>query len=219
MKPSPADLPDLSDLPGPPETARPLPACRPSRETMELLLTRRSCVVAAMSEPGPDEAELNTILRAASRVPDHRKLVPFRFLVFRGDARARIGDVFAAAQRADYPGFPDERIEFERARFLRAPVIVAVVSSPKADPKQTPEWEQRLCAAAVCQTMLIAASAMGYAAQWLTEWYAYDHRVLEAMGLTGEEKIAGFIYLGTATSDPLERERPAPETLMTEWEG
>lgn len=213
MKPTPADLP------APPENARPLPAARPSREAMELLLTRRSSVAAAMGEPGPSEAELALILRAAARVPDHRKLVPFRFLVFRGEAREKIGELFAAWQKADCPHFPDERIEFERTRFLRAPVVVAVISSPKKDPKNTPEWEQRLCAGAVCQTMLIAASAMGYAAQWLTEWYAYDDRVAAALGLTGDEKVAGFIYLATATEAPLERERPDIAAITKDWEG
>jgi nitroreductase len=211
--------PDPNALPAPPAVARKLPAARPSAEALELLLTRRSSVAAAMGEPGPSEAELGVILRAAARVPDHRKLVPFRFLVFRGAARDRIGAVFAAAQKADYPDFPAERIEFERTRFLRAPLVVAVISSPKQDPKQTPEWEQRLCAAAVCQTMLIAASAMGYAAQWLTEWCAYDRRVLDAMGLTENEKIAGFIYLATATEDPLERERPDIAAITQDWGG
>ena len=215
----PAMRPTPDSLPPPPANARPLPAAFPSRETLELLLTRRSSVAAAMGEPGPSEEELQIILRAGVRVPDHRKLVPFRFLIFRGDARARIGDVFAACQKADYPDFPAERIEFERTRFLRAPLVVGVISSPKKDPKNTREWEQRLASAAVCQNMLIAASALGYAAQWLTEWYAYDQRVLDALGLTGEEKIAGFIYLATAKEDPLERERPDVAAITQEWNG
>lgn len=211
--------PDISTLPPPPPMGRPLSPIHPSRETLELLLTRRSAVVAAIGEPGPSEEELQVLLRAAARVPDHRKLSPFRFLVFRGAAREKIGEVFAAAQKADYPNFPAERIEFERTRFLRAPLVVGVISSPKQDPKKTPEWEQRLCAAAVCQTMLIAADAMGYAAQWLTEWYSYDRRVLDAIGVTGEEKVAGFVYLGTAKEDPIERERPDVAAITRDWNG
>lgn len=209
----------MTDAPEPPAQGQPLAAARPSPDTLELLLTRRSTTAGAMCEPGPDEAQLELILRAGARVPDHRKLAPFRFLIFRGAARSKIGEVFAKAQREDFPQFPEERIAFEAARFERAPVVVAVIASPKDDPKGTPEWEQHLAAAAVCQNMLIAASAVGFAAQWLTEWYAYDRRVLDAMGLTEREKIAGFIYLASAAEDPVERPRPDLADITQDWTG
>ncbi len=208
---------ELKTLPEPPEQGRPLPASRPSRDVLDLLLTRRSTTAGAMTEPGPGEDELQIILRAGARVPDHRKLSPFRFLVFRGAARAKIGEVLAQCQREDYPHFPEERIAFEAARFERAPVVVAVISSPKKDPKDTPEWEQELASGAVCQNMLIAASGLGYAAQWLTEWYAYDRRVLDAMGLEPQEKIAGYIYLASAAEDPVERPRPDLDAITKEY--
>lgn len=199
-----------------PEQGQELAPYRASDETLELLLTRRSTVAGSMREPGPDAGQLRTILTAAARVPDHRKLAPFRFIVLQGEARAKAGQALAGASRADHPDFPQERIDFEGARFTRAPVVVAVVSSVKDDGK-TPEWEQVLCSGAVCQNMIIAASASGFAAQWLTEWYAFDRRVLDALGLTQDERIAGFVYMGTATETPLERPRPDLDALITEF--
>lgn len=204
-------------MPASPEQGQELAAAHPSDDTLSLLLTRRSTAAGNMTEPGPDEAQLRAILTAAARVPDHRKLAPFRFIVMRGEARTRAGEALARAARAEHPDFPQERIDFEGARFTRAPVVVAVVSSVKDDVKGTPEWEQQLCAGAVCQNALIAASASGFAAQWLTEWYAYDRAVLDALGLDNGERIAGFIYLGTATEPPLERPRPDLNALITEF--
>jgi len=202
----------------PPDTPRqgdPLPSAQPSEETLRLLLTRRSTTAGNLAEPGPDPDQLRAILTAAARVPDHRKLAPFRFIVLRGEARGRAGAAIAAAARADHPDFPEERIAFEGARFERAPVVVAVVSAVKDDGK-TPEWEQVLCAGAVCQNALLAASASGFAAQWLTEWYGYDRRVLDALGIAEDERLAGFLYLGTAAEPPLERPRPDLDALVTE---
>lgn len=197
-----------------PQQGQELAPAHPSKEALTLLLKRRSTTAGNLAGPGPDESQLATILTAASRVPDHRKLAPFRFIVMTGEARRKAGVALGEATRADHPDFPEERVTFEAGRFLRAPVVVAVVSSVKQDGK-TPEWEQILCAGAVCQTMLIAASASGFAGQWLTEWYAYDARVLKSLGLTGDERIAGFVYLGTAAENPLERARPDLESLVT----
>ena len=182
-------------------------------ETLELLKTRRSAKVPMLSEPGPDRQALDAMLAVAARVPDHGKLAPWRFIVFAGAARAEAGaiiaDVFAAAQ----PGAEEKRLEIERRRFS-APVVVAVVSRAIPHAK-IPEWEQLLSAGAVCMNFTVAAAAMGYATCWLTEWYAYDRAVLARFGLAPEEKIAGFIHVGTAPSPREDRDRPVLADLVT----
>ncbi len=200
----------------PPEFGEELPPCRPSDDTIELLNLRRSTAADLLGDPGPDENALYAILRSASRVPDHRRVVPFRFLVFAGDARARAGDVLAEAFKRNEPDAEGPRVEKERGRFARAPVVVAVVSAVDRD-HRTPEWEQVLTAGAVCQNMLIAASAHGFAAQWLTEWCAYDEEVRRGFGLDPAERVAGYVYLGTATENPKERQRPDLAALITQF--
>lgn len=185
-----------------------------SSETLALLHSRRSTKAKDMTGPGPSRADLEEMLGLASRVPDHGKLAPWRFVVLEGEARSRIGDTIARAFAAAEPSAEAERVDFERNRLMRAPCVVAVVSRVRIGHK-IPEWEQLLSAGAVCQTLLIAASAKGFAAQWLTEWYSYDPEVLAALGLAPFERLAGFVYLGTATCPPLERDRPALEALTT----
>ncbi|WP_246479374.1 nitroreductase family protein [Kaustia mangrovi] len=184
--------------------------------TLSLLATRRSTPVALMGEPGPEGDALTAILKAAARVPDHGKLAPWRFILFRGGAREAIGEVLQARYRALHPDASGETLAFECGRFLRAPVVVGVVSTARAHPK-IPEWEQVLSAGAVCQNMLISAAAMGYAAQWLTEWYAFDEETVRAMGLDEGERIAGFVYMGTAREAPMERPRPDLDALVSEY--
>ena len=182
-------------------------------ETLDLLKTRRSAKVPMLTEPGPDPEALEALLAVAARVPDHGKLAPWRFIVFSGDARAEAGaiiaDVFAAAQ----PGADDRRLETERRRFS-APVVIAVVSRATPGGK-IPEWEQLLSAGAVCMNLTVAANAMGFATCWLTEWYAYDRAVLARFGLAADEKIAGFIHVGTASGPREDRDRPVLADLVT----
>lgn len=200
----------------PPEFGKPLPAAHPSEDTIELLRLRRSTAADLMTEPGPGADELASILSIASRVPDHRRVNPFRFLVFEGEGRAAAGEILARALAQAEPQAGASRLEAERGRFLRAPVVVGVISSVDRT-HRTPEWEQILTSGAVCQNMLIAASAHGFAAQWLTEWCAYDRSVLDAFGLKPGERIAGFVYIGTAREDPLERQRPDAGALTTRF--
>jgi nitroreductase len=193
----------------------------PSPEVLKFLSRRRSALVKAMISPGPDESELELILRIAARVPDHRKLFPWRFLLFQGDARAQFGDHLVDAFRRDNPDAPSERTEFERARFLRAPLVVGVVSSLVNCPRGTPIWEQKLSAGAVCQNLLLAARASGFSAQWLSEWYAFDARIDRVLGLESAERMAGFIYIGTPSphrsDNPKERPRPDMSTKVKNW--
>ncbi len=189
----------------------------PAPRTLDLLLTRRSGSAKAMTGPGPDEAQLRTILTAASRVPDHGKLTPWRFITFTGDARARFGARMADLFREKNPDVIDEIVALEARRFERAPVVVAVISSARGNAK-VPEWEQVLSAGAVCMTLALAAHALGFAASWLTEWHAYDERVKPVLGLSEHEKIAGFIYLGTPAVPLEDRPRPPLERVVTAWD-
>lgn len=191
-----------------------LRAALPSAETLAFLARRRSLVVREMGPPGPARADLDRLLAIACRVPDHGKLAPWRFVVIAGRARARLGEVVAAAFQKRQPDAAPTTLDLERGRFLRAPVVVAVVAAPIAHPK-VPEWEQVLSAGAVCHQLLLAANAAGFAAQWLTEWYGYDRDVLAALGLVGGERLAGFIYIGSSDAMPEERRRPDPATRIT----
>ena len=188
----------------------------PSAEAGKMLRLRRSCPADMLREPGPSADTLQAILGIAARVPDHRRVTPFRFILFEGEARARFGAVLKEAFLADRPDATAKQADYEANRFLRAPVVVAAVSSVNPG-HRTPEWEQVLCAGAACQNMLLAASAHGFAAQWLTEWYAYDDRVKGALGLGEDERIAGFVYIGTAAEDPKERARPVLSEIISRF--
>jgi len=185
-------------------------------ESLSRLLQRRSVPPRWLGEPGPSEQELETLLKAASRVPDHGKLVPWRFIVIQGDARQRLGEVLAAAFKADNPGASEEQVAAERERFSKAPLVVAVVSRVVPHVK-IPDWEQVLSAGAVCMNLLNAAAALGYGASWLSGWAAFDRRVLDALGLSSEERMAGFIHLGTAKEKPADRDRPNLNEIVTRF--
>jgi len=188
-----------------------------NREALELLLTRRSVLANNLGPPGPDGEALAVILKAAARVPDHKKLIPWRFIVFAGAARTRFGKLLAAiAHLEEAEPMTAGRLETEARRFERAPVIVGVVSKAAARPG-VPEWEQILSAGAACQNLVLAANASGFASQWITEWYAYSPGVHAALGLGASERMAGFIYIGTPTEAPTERDRPDLGTIVEHW--
>jgi nitroreductase len=188
----------------------------PVPEAIKLLLTRRSGSAKAMTLPGPNDEQLLTILKAAARVPDHGKLFPWRFIVFEGEARARFGEALAKALKESEPNASAERLEAERNRFLRAPIVVGVVSRVR-EAIPIPEWEQTLSAGAACQTMLIAAHALGFVGNWITEWPAYNPLVKEHLGLKSGERIAGFVYIGTSTMPLEERARPNLQKIITRY--
>lgn len=184
--------------------------------TLGLLLTRRSGSAKAMKAPGPSPEQLRKILAAGARAPDHGKLAPWRFILFEGEARVEIGRLLAECVKESEPKASEERIALEAGRFLRAPVVVGVVSRVREN-IPIPEWEQQLSAGAVCQNMLIASIAEGFVANWLTEWYGYDPRVKERLGLKSGERIAGFIYIGTSAVPLEERVRPDLNSLITRF--
>jgi nitroreductase len=185
---------------------------------LELLLSRRSGSAKTMGQPGPSAAEMDVILEAATRVPDHGKLAPWHFIVFEGDARARFGELLAECVLVDDPQASEERLRLERERFLRAPTIVAVISRVR-EGIPIPEWEQILSAGAACQNLVLAAHALGYVANWITEWYAYHPRIRNQLGLKSGERIAGFVYLGSSSVPLEERKRTDFRTLVTRFGG
>jgi nitroreductase len=175
--------------------------------TLALLQSRRSGKPRDMTAPGPTDAEWQTILQAGQRVPDHGKLAPWRFVVIDNQAREKFADLIEAAYRAENPAAPQFEIDGVRVYALQGARLVAILSAPKPGLK-IPVWEQQLSAGAVCQTILIAAHALGYVGSWLTGWPAYSSAIVAALGGRSADKIAGFIYLGTATRELEERPRP-----------
>lgn len=185
-------------------------------DPLTLLLTRRSGKPREMVAPGPDAGELDTILRAAARVPDHGKLAPWRFVVVPADKRERLADVLVAALAAEKPDAGAMEIEAARGFARQAPGLVVVLSSPKKMP--IPLWEQELSAGAACMQLLNAAHALGYVGGWLTTWAAFSPAVLSAFG-TAEERIAGFVFLGSPGKPAEERPRPDFDAVVSRWDG
>ena len=187
-----------------------------SNPTVDHLLTRRSVSANSLGEPGPNESEIAQILTAAARVPDHKKLVPWRFILFQGEARKEFGEVLAEICKNEEKDPSAFRLETEANRFMRAPLVIAVISRVVKNPA-APEWEQVLSAGAACQNLLVAATALGYGAQWITEWYGYSQGVRAALKLAENERVAGFVYIGTAREKPDERERPSLADIVQPW--
>ena len=178
--------------------------------------SRRSVPSRQLSEPGPDDAVLLRMLQSAVRVPDHGKRVPFRFLRIHGDARHVLGDALVTRALERDPAAGDAAIDKDRHRFAHAPVIVAVIAKLGPDTK-IPESERFSSASCVCFALLQAAQALGFGAQWLTGWPAYDAKILELLGLGEHERITGFIHIGTPKLETPERERPDPAALLSDW--
>src|SRR3954466_5893005 len=185
-------------------------------EIIHRLRTRRSVPPQLLTGPGPTAEELDAILMVAARVPDHGRLAPWRFIVLEGEARTRIGDAIAAAFQADQPDADPARVAPERERLARAPLVVAVVSRARPHVK-IPKWEQVLSAGAAAMNLVTAAHALGFGATWITEWYAYDRRVLDALGLGPNEKIAGFVHIGRPAKPPEDRPRPPLSDIVTRF--
>lgn len=186
-------------------------------QPLEALQTRRSVKVAHLNEPAPDAQQLAQMLEIAMRVPDHGKLAPWRIRVFDKPAQVAFGELCAQRFAVLYVDASDKQIAFERNRPQRAPLLLAVTSEPILG--KIPLWEQQLSAGAVCMNLLHAASAMGFGAQWLSEWIAFDDVIRDAVCETQDGQIAGFIYIGTASEKPDERARPEYDTVVTNWTG
>lgn len=187
-----------------------------TRSILSLLKTRRSASAKAMGEPGPSPAQIAEILACGARVPDHGKLNPWRFILWEGEARGAFGKALRARWAALHPEHGESTLAFVEGMLMRAPVIIGVISTATEHPK-IPVWEQQLSAGAVCQNILLAATALGFGCQWNTDWIAYDAEITRVMGLAPHEKVAGLIYVGTPTEPYEERPRPDPGSLLTRW--
>ena len=185
-------------------------------DALDLLKTRRSLKPLEMTGPGPSPVELETILTIGARVPDHGKIVPWRFIVFEGEARAKAGEIFARVFRAKNVTATPDQVETEKKRFTHARLVIAVVSKTSKHPK-VPPWEQELSAGASAMNIVHAAHALGYVANWLTGWMAFDRDVLNALGLNEDEKIAGFIHIGKSERPTDDRPRPALSDIVTRF--
>lgn len=183
-------------------------------EALEALHSRTS--YPRLCDPAPSEEALENIYRAALRAADHGLLRPWRFLTIRGDSRDRLGELFAAAAQADDPSATETRLDKLRQKPHRAPLIIVTISSPQDHPK-VPAFEQELSAAAATQNMLVAAYAQGVGAMWRTGSMAYHEVVREGLGLSEEEKIIGFLYLGSVVDPSRNLSDPAPERFIEEW--
>ncbi len=198
-------------VPVAPEFGVPCPI-NPSAETLALLAHRRSSSAQTLVAPGPSAVQLSDLIRLAARAPDHGKLNPWRFVVLEGAAKAEfVTRIGALAGKQPNP----DKAKAVLAKLANPPTTVAVIFSPKGEAK--PVWEQELSAGAVCTLMLVAAEAMGFGANWITDWYGYDAEALAVLGLTAGEKLAGFIHLGSVTEAPLERARPDLSALVSAW--
>jgi nitroreductase len=185
-------------------------------DAIDALTTRRS--PAQFAEPAPDDAALAEILRAAMRAPDHGKLKPWRFIVLRGDARKRFGDVMAEAMKRREPEVPANMLEREREKPLRAPLIVVLAVAVQEGHK-IPVVEQLLSAGAAAQNIMVAAHALGYGAAWKTGAPAYDNFVKETLGLAPSDAIVGFLYLGTPAMKPAALPQPELSSFVRDWNG
>src|SRR5579864_2394977 len=185
-------------------------------DAIELLKGRRSVKPREMTDPGPSSAELETILTIGSRVPDHGKLAPWRFIVFEGDSRVRAGEIIAAVFARKHPDASPADIDVEKRRLTDAPLVIAIVSFIRPHPK-VPAWEQELSAGASAMNIVTAATALGYGACWLTGWFAFDRDVLDGFGLKADEKLAGLVHIGSVSKPGTDRPRPALSDIVTRF--
>jgi nitroreductase len=188
-------------------------------EALQAVITRQSVAPAFLGEPAPEGLALERILAAGASAPDHGRLRPWRFIVIRGEARHRLGEVFAEALRKRQPDAPEAALEQERARPLRAPLLIAVAARLDPQHPKIPEIEQILSTGAAVQNVLLAAHAQGFGAKWLTGANAYDEHVKAALGLAADDRLAGFVHLGTIEGAPPAVPHADPREHTTEWTG
>lgn len=181
----------------------------------DFLQTRRSTLIKLLGNETLPEADIQTILACGVRVPDHGVLGPWKIMVIQNEARAYLGKTILRDEFAkNNPEATQEGLQFEEDRFMRAGAIFAVLATPKEHPK-IPIWEMELSAGAVAMNIVTAAQSLGYGAQWVSEWYSYNDRMIEALGgRIGTDKIAGFIYVGEKLQAPKERRRPETENVI-----
>ncbi|MBB6012632.1 nitroreductase [Aquamicrobium lusatiense] len=185
---------------------------------MDFLLTRTSVPVQDLKAPGPDDAQIAKIIAAASRVPDHGKLAPWRFIIYRGEAREEVGRrLVALAEELEGP-LPEGRRMKEQTRFSRAPVVIGVVSTPKHHPS-IPDWEKFLSGGMAAMNLMIAANALGFGTNLITNWYSDSPEGRAVLGLAPDERVVGFVHIGSFDGPVQDRPRPDPVTLYADYTG
>jgi nitroreductase len=185
---------------------------------MDFLLTRTSVPVQDLKAPGPDDAQIAKIIAAASRVPDHGKLAPWRFIIYRGEAREEVGRrLVALAEELEGP-LPEGRRMKEQTRFSRAPVVIGVVSTPKHHPS-IPDWEKFLSGGMAAMNLMIAANALGFGTNLITNWYSDSPEGRAVLGLAPDERVVGFVHIGSFDGPVQDRPRPDPATLYADYTG
>ena len=185
---------------------------------VDFLLTRKSPPISELAEPGPRESEIEQMIRAASRVPDHGRLQPWRFILYRGEARKRVGEGLAALAEEREGPLSEARREQERTRFSRAPLVVGVVSVPRSNPK-IPQWEMFVSGGMAAMNLIHAASALGYGANVITNWYSDTPQGRALLGLAPDERVVGFVHIGSHPGGTTDRPRPEPSAIMSDYAG
>jgi nitroreductase len=185
-------------------------------DALELLVGRESAM--KLTSPGPDQDALELMFQSALRAPDHGRLRPWRFVVVPEDKRERFGEVMADCLRRQHPDAPADQLQRERDKAMRAPVIVVVAAAVQRGHK-IPEVEQLISAAAAAENIMLAARAQGFGAMWKTGAPAYDPTVKQALGLAPDNDIVGFLYVGTQIGGGSPAARPAPQDLVSVWQG
>jgi nitroreductase len=189
-----------------------------AQSVIDFLLTRNSAPIPDLKDPAPTDSEIETILTAASRVPDHGRLAPWRFILYRGDARAQVGEKLAELAESREGPLTEGRRNQELARFSRAPLVIGVISSPKENPK-IPQWEMFLSGGAAAMNLVLAANALGYGTNWITNWYSDVEEGRAILGLAPHERVVGFVHIGSYEGTAPERPRPDVRTLYSDYSG
>ncbi|CAM5411663.1 nitroreductase [Aquamicrobium terrae] len=185
---------------------------------VDFLLKRSSVPIQELRAPAPTDSEIAILIAAASRVPDHGRLAPWRFILYRGDAREEIGRKLAALAEQREGPLPENRRNQELTRFSRAPLVIGVVSSPKESPK-IPQWEMFLSGGMAAMNLMVAANALGYGTNMITNWYSDVPEGRAILGLSPQERVVGFVHIGTYEGTAPERPRPDPATLYGDYSG
>lgn len=188
-----------------------------SADVMYYLLHRRSVSRKKLTEPGPSDNEIRQIIKASCRVSDHGKMFPWWFMIIKDEHSQSFSELLFNLMRKNDPEKDHEKLHKKACLYTAAPVLIAVISSPRLS--KIPLWEQYMSAGAACQNLVLASNALGYGVNWLTEWYSYEPEVKKEMGLEKGENIAGFFSIGTAQDVPEDRARPDTQELTTYWQG
>lgn len=185
---------------------------------IDFMLKRNSAPIPELRDPAPGDDEIATMIRIATRVPDHGRLAPWRFILYRGKAREQIGEQLAElAERREGP-LTEARRNQELTRFSRAPLVIGVISSPKENPK-IPQWEMFLSGGAAAMSLVLAAGALGYGTNWITNWYSDVEEGRRILGLAPHERVVGFVHIGSYEGPTPQRPRPDPAALYADYAG